>query len=466
MALDGGMWVSKHAAKEVFKRAIENFQEKHLSNDLFKYCSTAAAQSWLDRLNLNWEGYTRQHNEIAQYFDTIEGDDTITLDDNHELELDALGVIYQRAKGLLEARLKLLNDKSRVFIPKPSDVNIPTFTGRYHEYTAFRYAVMARVNNANYPPHDKIDIVVSSLKGAARRHIGEIRGQDQQEFDRIWDALEGTYYNPYLLRRAHLAKIMDMPVISKGSEISYRDAIDTVAQQSHALSQLSVPIESAEFLVLEILLRKMDHECIESWETKRNQSEMPSLKSFLAFLEARIVILSNTLQHAERPQRTEDNRNNQKSSALRSFINHNSRIDGKHNSLKRELVSPNNASSAKRQMMNEGKSRTFSSDDRPKAPEKCIMNCNFARPHHLWICKKFRALDLTAREKLIDNNRLCRRCITLKHPLDQCKSPKCDDCTDDIHNAMLCPKFMVLAKTNLALQSGGGNTRKSFRSHK
>ena len=73
----------------------------------------------------------------------------------------------------------------------------------------------------------KIDLIVGALKGAARRHIGEVRGQDAAELDRIWKALEDTYFNPYLLMRSHLGKIIDLPPVPRQKPSAYREMIDT-----------------------------------------------------------------------------------------------------------------------------------------------------------------------------------------------------------------------------------------------
>lgn len=92
--------------------------------------------------------------------------------------------------------------------PKANEVKIPSFSGDYLEYTAFRSAVMARVHD---PAHAKIDIIINALTGVAKSHVGQVRGQDESEFQRIWRCLEDTYHNPYLLQRSHMGLFTSNP---------------------------------------------------------------------------------------------------------------------------------------------------------------------------------------------------------------------------------------------------------------
>lgn len=64
--------------------------------------------------------------------------------------------------------------------------------------------------------------------------------------------------------------------------------------------------------------------------------------------------------------------------------------------------------------------------------------------------------------KTVEQNNLCKRCVTEKHAMNVCKAKKCPDCSE-LHNIILCPKFMVVAKTNVATDSRGRS--KSKQSH-
>lgn len=191
------------------------------------------------------------------------------------------------------------------FTPKPTEITLPSFSGQYHQYTAFRSAVITRVLETDHPAYSKTDLIIRALKDAARAHIGEVRGQDHFELERIWNALESTYHNPYLLTRSHIG-LMDIPNIERSSVPAYRLLIDTVTQNLHALTQLDIPTGQLDPVILEIIFRKFDPEGIASWETTRPQLGLPSLQDLIAFLEGRIVILSNTAHQVARTKAKEE----------------------------------------------------------------------------------------------------------------------------------------------------------------
>lgn len=429
----------------------------------------AYAQAMLERLNLNWQGFTRHHHLITEQVDAV------ASDRGFEEELDAVSKIYDDARKMIEAKLKMLARPANPHVPQPVEVTIGTFSGKFHEYTSFRTAVWARVITADYPAHTRIDIIVSALEGEARKLVGEIRELDDAEFDRIWRLLEDRYYDPYLLMRAHIGQIIDLPLILRGAPSLYRDMVNTVTQSLYALSQLSLPTDLMGPIILELVLRKVDAECSLIWEATRPQAGLPTLAMFLSFLDTRIVELTN----ASTAHKVDRLPNIRKSSVEQSPQNRISR-DEPRQAPKMEDASPNivdryveqparslneprpsrsnheyeeyeeyaatSEPQSKRRRTHNERVQDKSLDLRPPPPRLCVMNCAYYRKHHLWLCKKFRALNLDERNRVVNEERLCRRCITQQHSINTCLSPKCERCDDDVHNEVLCPKFVALDK--------------------
>lgn len=454
-------WAVHNMAMNGFKRVILTFQEKLLQPATFDNCALSTAQNLMDRLEANWRAYTTQHQRITEHIAALDGD-AISLDAHFEEEVDVVARVFEGVKAIIEAKIRALSKALVKYTPKPNEITVASFSGEYHEYTAFRAAVLARVMHGDYPPHSKIDIITSALKGEAKKHIGEIRGQDQDELDRIWRALEDTYYNPYLLMRSHIGLIIDTPTITKGSAASYRALIGTVTQNLHGLTQLQIPVGQLDPVILEIVLRKLDAEGVAFWETTRPSKELPSLKVLLDFLESRIVVLSNTAHQSarvkpkEEPQEqksAEHRQNDQRNQNNRSRDSHSGKFNKRESSLQSQ--EPHH----KRQRTGEDSNQASNSSARSTPPDKCVMKCDYKRPHFLWMCRAFRALELEKRSQLIKDNKLCRRCITFTHSIEDCKSPRCSDCKDDVHNQMLCPKFMIIAKTNTTRPSSAKRRR-------
>lgn len=434
-------WTSSNAAKESFKKVIMNFQERFLLSDRFTTGNSAYVQSLLQRLDVNWKGYSKNHAEFQQLIDNM-NDDTVVLDDSFETELEDVSKVYEEAKLLVDARLAQIRKSTEVHQPKPEEILIGEFSGKYHEYTLFRAAVRARVLGTTFPPHIKIDIITKALKGEAKRLIGTIQAQNELEVDRIWTTLETTYYNPYMLKRSHLGQILDLPNLSSVSVTGYRRTIDTTKQSLYALSQLDLDADGLHPMVLEILLRKIDVETLARWEVNRQGLSKESLKTFFDFLESQIIILTNTSQTASGTRSAPAGQ----PSTHHSEKIHRSASEARERGNARGF-SHADKPNAKRFKSTNSQGSSATRDSLPPVPQECIMKCKNKNPHYLWYCKQFRALNLTDRVKTIERNNLCKRCVTEQHSMENCNAKKCPDCSD-VHNIILCPKFMVVAKTN------------------
>lgn len=73
-----------------------------------------------------------------------------------------LGIDYETNRDTLNRLLAIPEPLAVVHPPKANEVKIPSFSGEYLEYTAFRAAVLARVHGQAYPAHSKIDIIISA----------------------------------------------------------------------------------------------------------------------------------------------------------------------------------------------------------------------------------------------------------------------------------------------------------------
>lgn len=452
-----------NVAMQGFRSFIDNFMDRFVNHIRFEQQTMSYLAGLLQRLNSNWEGYCRSHQAIASRILLVE-QDVLELDDEFERDMETVARKYDDARAAVESRITEIKSLSQTVaissLPKPNKVLIPSFSGKYLEYTAFRSAVLARVYSAAYPAHAKIDIIVRSLVGEAKSHVGEVRGQDELELARIWRCLEETYNNKYLLQRSHMGAIYEQPDIRSESATAYRAMIDRINQNIHALEQLDIPTGQLDPAILEMVLRKLDAKGTHYWETLRPKNDLPTIKSFVQFLEERIVVLQNTAIQANRTDKTTPvdrewfNRGEANSSQRSGRVR---LVDGS----KRHGEQLFNGESKRQRPSDDNAARK--GDGRPKAPLTCLMECAYKRPHQLWLCNKFKAMDLDKRISFVKKHGLCRRCVTLKHNAENCESPKCNDCTDDIHNQVLCPKLMVIAKANTArtYMNGRGNKGKN-----
>lgn len=454
-------WGSHNTAMVGFKKFIENFDIRFLQNEQIHTVSMAYLEELLNRLDNNFQGFSRSHLAISNILEKAD-QDAICLNTDFERELESTSQIYQDLKTRLEDIIVARKVPAKAVPPKANEVNIPSFSGNFIDYTAFRSAILVRVMNEAYPAHSKIDIIVRALTGDAKSHVGVIRGSDEMELQRIWRCLEDTYHNRYLLQRSHIGAIYDQPVIKSESAAAYRDMVNRINQNIHALGQLHIPAGPVDSFgnaaVLEMVLRKLDTTGTHYWETTRPKSELPTITSFIAFLEERIVVLQNTaIQAARSDNKTEPVQQGSHNRGEFKQQPHNARQTNAAGYKRSQELHDNYDN--KRQRPSDMRESRNEKDGRPKPPITCLMECSYRRPHQLWLCKRFRAMELEKRIQFINEHNLCRRCLTLKHPIEQCNSPKCSDCPGDVHNQALCPKLMVIAKVNTTRTSGRQHRR-------
>lgn len=451
-------WNSHHRAMQGFARVINGFIARFIPEQLPDQppMSMPCLQLMLKRLESNWAGYSRSHLAISSMMDALD-QDAVQLNDDFNNEMEEVAERYAEAKAVLEGRMEPCVVPAPPPLPRPNEVTIPQFSGNYLEYTAFRSAVLARVYSQAYPAHVKIDIIMRAITGEAKVHVGHVRGQDMEELERIWRCLEGTYHNRYLLQRSHMGAIYEQPELKRESASAYRAMADRISQNMHALRQLDIPTGQLDPAILEMVLRKLDQRGTQHWETTRPKDVLPTIQSFVAFLEERIVILQNTAIQTARTEQIEHADN-------RGEIRLNARHRNNHVDSNKRTSIHQGSNDAKRLRTDEDQVVRTAADGRPKAPGTCLMECQYKRPHHLWLCNKFKAMDLDNRIAFIKKHGLCRRCITLKHKVEHCTSPKCTDCKDDIHNQVLCPRHMVIARINTARTSnkGGQSSKNPF----
>lgn len=464
-------WDQHEMDRRGFKNFLDSFQLRFVYQERFYDHSMSYLEDLKRRIQSNWEGFARSHSAVAEIIERqrVEND-ALQIDDNFEEDMEATATIYEEARNVIDSRLAELRGANVPqpvpvpSIPRASDVTLPSFSGDFLEFTAFQAAYRARVQHESYPPHAKIDIILRALTGDARRHLGPVRAQDAPELQRIWQHLESTYFNKYLLQRAHIGAIYDQPPLSTESVAGYRAMICRLTQNLHALEELDIPTINMDPAILEMVFRKLDPQGTHDWEKTRDKTQLPTVSSFVSFLEERIIVLQNTAIQTKRIEPKADAKT--ETADHRSAFHGEKRSNGSNNTSagqKHRLSDEQASTGGKRQRNGDSRHNKTDYDGRPKAPATCLMECNYHRPHQLWLCNQFRALDLQQRIQFIDKHKLCRRCLTLRHPIEQCKSPKCNDCTGEPHNLVLCPKYMVVARTNTARPSSGRNERRGKR---
>lgn len=288
------VWVVANKTKATYKKAIEDFQEKRL-NERFESGNLAYVNTVLQSIETNWNGYNDARLKLDDITQKIQNDEIEFNQDYFELnenELVELSGVYENAKKIISHRIKTLKSNSEESAPKPKDIVLPKFDGQYNKWASWSAEFISKVKDRDYPTYAKIDLLYKSLIGEAEICVGPKQGQDQAEFDRLWQKLNEVYNNPYQMIRAHMGAILDLPCYKPNSAI-YRKIIDNFENQINALRRFNFDIDAWSPFLAEILLLKMDSETLARWEMERDVALVPDVMVVKMFLERRIFALSN-----------------------------------------------------------------------------------------------------------------------------------------------------------------------------
>lgn len=344
-------------------------------------------------------------------------------------EAVAVARLYSRPRALLDTHADVLKAEQGVQPARASEITIPTFSGRYREWTTWRAQFVAKVMSTNLPVGDKIDLLLNALSGEARLCAGQAERRDAEEFKRIWQKLETTYDNKYQIIVGHISAIMDLPRITSPSAKMMRNLVDTCDQELGALERFGYDTKEWSPVIAVMLLRKLDQTTLSVWEMDREPTEPPSWQDVRGFLIKRAIAIRN-LRLASTQVDTHARANN------------GDRHEGGSSRSSRNQPGP----SYDRDSYNHFKRSRTETEIVPKErsgppPPPCFA-CGGV--HFPWFCRKIKDMSFEGRIKFVADKRVCPCCLLEKHASSDCPRPGCPRCDNAKHNRVLCPKTLVV----------------------
>lgn len=373
----------------------------------------------------------------------------ITADQMASADQDAIQAAnrYGQAKVKLDSRAKALDMFAARPILKPSEIQLPTFSGDYTGWTAWRSEFINKVKDTNLPVDAKIDILIRSIDRDAKNLIGDPERRDAEEFDRMWSSLEARYDNKYQIILEHITTLFKLPMISNSDPTSMRRLIDSMDRELRSLRRFGYDTNHWSPLMAVLLITRMDTTTRTIWEMEHVPNEPPVLDNVLKFLEKRLMAVRNlgfsvpeTSSHAARSIDRASSVNAPANSYRSSFSKVlKPRKDNHHHPYSSNQPSANN--------------------------QKFICPiCD--RPHFLWFCGPFKSLQLRERIEKVGEWGLCPCCLIAKHQASSCTSAGCVRCDKAKHNNMLCPKAskFKLPSAVIVPSQGPSGSHRPFRS--
>lgn len=378
----------------------------------------------LEVLESYWQSFRQTQCQIRMEFSHIEA----LMDTMQAAEREALDV-YATAKATLQQlKMQLEVNTAQLKPPRPSEIKVSTFSGKYTEWSAWRAEFKAKVFDTRLPPADKITLLLSALTKEAAKCAGQAERLDEIELDRIWSKLDRTYDNKYQQVYQHIAQITHILPIQHPSADKLRAMIDTVDEHLRMLKRFNIETDHWGPIVCVILLDKLDSETRNQWESKDTLPSMPDLPALLAYLEQRILAIRNVEQSARRTQQASTNSNGSSNKPMKA---------GAPNAKQR--FQPYDVKS-------KDSSNSGTNGERPEPPN--CLQCGNNVKHHLWHCDAFRGLTSTMQLQQLVKWGVCEVCLRAKHKAAECTKGACPVCKTGRHNSLVCPQAKSAKQVN------------------
>ncbi|KAJ8720595.1 hypothetical protein PYW08_006060 [Mythimna loreyi] len=272
-----------------------------------------------------------------------------------------------------------------VRLPK---ISIPSFSGKYTEWTSFRDLFMSLIhNNKALDDVQRLHYLKGYLTGEAEQLLRHIP-VTASNYKVCWDQLEHRYNNKLHLANCILKRFMNQKNITSESSSAIKELLDTTNECLNALNNLNIDISSWDIIVIYIISLKLDTESRKLWETQicKFNNELPKINDLQEFLEQRFRSLE--------------------------FLDN--KVSYRSNNSTRTTKAMHVTSNA---------------------------TCEFcAESHKLINCKKFSKENVDSRRDFVQTNKLCFNCLGPNHSVFSCRlSTSCRICRKR-HHSLLHPK--------------------------
>ncbi|XP_072389428.1 uncharacterized protein [Diabrotica undecimpunctata] len=272
-------------------------------------------------------------------------------------------------------------------------ISVPNFNGEYSKWLSFYQLFSSLVkDNNSITKAQKLIYLKSSLKGEPLTLIDSLE-VTHENFDLAITILEKKYDNNLAIINSHINAIIDFPTLSKSNYHSLNEFVNDLKRHIDSLKILHVPIESWDYLLINIIIRKLDFATKRYYGERRDRDNTPSIVELFEILNERCNILAD-LTYTSDSKREKSH--------------------GKYNATSLHL----NASAT--------------------LPSRVYSKCNYCNDsaHKIYKCRKFSSLPHSEKYNFLKANHMCSNCLGTKHTHADCPSRTCSICSKKHHTLL------------------------------
>ncbi|KAJ8964268.1 hypothetical protein NQ317_005509 [Molorchus minor] len=215
------------------------------------------------------EGFLNDFFAVKTVFvELFENENTIRLSQNFDNNLT-------RPQPISHARL-----------PK---LEIPKFNGDFKAFVTFMDPFDALVHhNAALSSVEKYNYLISTLEGQPLSLVRTLP-MTGENYQIAYDALVERYSNKRIRAQTHWSAIESTTKISANNSVALRKLLDIFSENLAALKTLNFPVDEWDFVMMMMLLKRLDNATITRFELEHGSSEVPTYKSLVEFLNKQCI---------------------------------------------------------------------------------------------------------------------------------------------------------------------------------
>lgn len=328
--------------------------------------------------------------------------------------LISLEQLYSRIKCLRSQYSTQINTTSLTRnVPSLPPIQLVAFDGDIRSWPIFYASFRSTIHeNSSLSDSDKLYYLLGKISGKAKTACAGIT-PSAENYNLILQTLIDKYEDKRMLASTYINQIFEFKPLTSASVDSFDNFLDNFVTAVRALNNLKLE-NLSDLIILQIALKKLDHETIRSFEMENSSTAIPSFNKLVDFLTNQSKILQ---------------RNATSSSTTK-------RVDS--STKKRSSIYP--------------KIQTFVST---LDNIKCL--CKNFTHSHLYKCISFNNMSPEIRFKTAKEHNACVNCLSLKHKTSACNSNShCVMCKQK-HHSLLHFNSNLLPKVNSSSASAVGN---------
>lgn len=257
---------------------VSNEQDVELST----LSTLQAKRSRITELFIEYEGYNKQ-------ILCCDGDDSEDVADCETKYFHILTVLNEAIKNKSTPN----SDATPTYRTKLPTIQIPTFTGKYSDYTPFINLFRAIIHkDKSIDNIQKLYYLRSFLQKEPFDLIKNLP-LSSDSYDQALKLLDERYNHKFKIVNEHINSLLDMNALFKSTPSNLRDFVSHVKQCLAALKNLDIKTETWDPIILSILYRKLDAYTSRAYQLERNDEADPTVNEFLLYLEKRALALEN-----------------------------------------------------------------------------------------------------------------------------------------------------------------------------